>query len=302
MRAVGIVLAAVALISGCSRKAGPGGTVRVDPSLAMLVPPDAVALQGVRVEEIRKTPIYRKLLSARPAAWIDEFARRTGIDPRKDLWELLVVSDGKQVAVLARGKFTPQGGLEPKIDIPNATRTPYKGYTVIGTEQAAVAFLNATTAVTGRPDAVRYIIDQRGRSNGIPRALADLMKTFPAASQIWGVTMGGPSFLADQPLPGNWANVPRLFASIQTTAGGADLRNGVDLAATVTCVTDKDAKQAHDAAKAFIAIGRLQTPDNESDLLRFFDAFQVTQEGRQVKIAVQEPEDLLEKFVDRVLK
>jgi hypothetical protein len=56
------------------------------------------------------------------------------------------------------------------------------------------------------------------------------------------------------------------------------------------------ARQIHDALRGLIGIGRLSTPDNQRELLRFFDAIQVSQEDRTVRVRASIPLDLLIAF------
>ena len=295
-RKAGLMLVCLlaALLPACSRK--PVAGVNVDPALALLVPQDSVAAAGVKLDVLRETPIFKKYRQ-RPLPMAGEFVKRTGIDPQKDLWQILVVSNGKEVVSLLRGKFTETGGLEPKIEIPGANRYPYKGYTIIGSEQGGVAFTNSTTAVAGRLSGIRTIIDQRDAARGFPSSLAALVKTVPASSQIWGVTVGGAGFLSEIPLQGNLVNLTRLFAGVRTAMFGADLRKGAAITASIVCGTDKDAKQIHDAARAVIGLGRLNTPSDKPELLGFYDAIKVTQDGAGVRVSADIPEDLLEKFL-----
>ena len=86
---------AVLLLGGCSRK--PAETsVFIDPQFAALVPPDTTLLVGLRVEHLVKTPLYQKYLSGGKIRIIDRFARGTGINAEKSLWNLLLVSNGKR--------------------------------------------------------------------------------------------------------------------------------------------------------------------------------------------------------------
>jgi hypothetical protein len=103
-----LLTAALLALAACKRTT-PGALV--DPALSTLIPADTTMLVGVRVEDLQKTPIYKKYLADRPVAALDDFAKQFGIDPRKDIWEVLFISTGKDSLVLARGRF------------PSATRT-----------------------------------------------------------------------------------------------------------------------------------------------------------------------------------
>ena len=85
---LGVVLA----LAGC--KSGQIGSSRIDPVLAALVPGDTIMLSGVRMAELRSTPIYAKLIAQQRLSALDDFARSTNFDPRKDVNELMVAYDG----------------------------------------------------------------------------------------------------------------------------------------------------------------------------------------------------------------
>ena len=88
-----LVLAAALILSGCAPKATVGP--KIDPALATLVPDDTTLLVGTRLEALAKTPVYQKYLADRKFPQVEDFAKQTGLDPQKDLWELLFVSNGK---------------------------------------------------------------------------------------------------------------------------------------------------------------------------------------------------------------
>jgi hypothetical protein len=281
MKAVrfGIVLGFV-MLAGCGT--AQTGAERADPALAALVPGDSVFVAGVRMDALRATPFYKKWIANRPAAPLDELARQTGLDLRRDLGELLVVSNGQRTAVLARGKFSVNGA-EPRLDRPGTARTPYKGQTLIGNEQGAVAFLNAGVAVAGRPDAVRWIIDQRGRSNGLPPALRDKVARIPAGDQMWLASAGGfGTFEKDIPQNGNLANLGKVISMLESVTAAADLRSGLKFAANGVCRNEQDAKSLADALRGLVALGRLSSPDNQPELLRAYDGIKVEQQQRAV--------------------
>jgi hypothetical protein len=47
-------------------------------------------------------------------------------------------------------------------------------------------------------------------------------------------------------------------------------------------------------------LGRLSTPDNAPELLRFYDGIQVTQQTNSVRVNADIPTDVLDKFLARV--
>lgn len=299
MRIGVLLLAVLAGLPACRQ--GQSGNVKIDPALAMLVPGDTVMLAGAKLEQIRATGTYRKLIEGRPSSLMDRFVRETGFDPGKDVWEVLAVSDGKSGMALARGKFSPTGGLEPKVR-EGAPRKPYKGYTLIGDEKSSIVFLNSSTAAAGPAAAVRRLIDTRNQSSGIPAPLLEKIRTLPAETQAWAVSIA-PIGDVQVPVPGPpqiRQNVMKVFGSVDGATGWADLRKGARGAAVLTCPNPEEARKLHDALRGLIGIARLSTPDNQRDLLRLFDAFEVGMKERDVTVQADIPLELLELGVKRL--
>ena len=88
------------LASGCGSRRAP--SIRIDPALATLVPSGTVLLAGARLDALRATPLYRKFAADALGPVL------AGVD-LKDVWELLAVSNGRETAVLARGRFSSTG-------------------------------------------------------------------------------------------------------------------------------------------------------------------------------------------------
>ncbi len=284
---------------GCKTK-NPD-SVRIDPALEGLIPADTMFVAGGNVEAIRETPVYRKLLSRVPLPQLDEFTRQTGLDPRKDLSQILSCSNGKNGVLLARGKFNV-ADLEARLEARGAPRFSYKNQSLFGSERLAFLFLNASTAMVGPAAELRSIVD-RGSGGGLPPALRDLVRSIPANYQIWAALSGGlQSLNLAVPEESNLANAMSALKSIDTATLGMDLRNGIGLTAEVTCKTERDAKFVHDMLKGVVGIGRLNTPDNHPELLRLYDAIQVTERQNHALVTAQIPTDLADRFLDLWLK
>lgn len=298
---ISIVLSAVAILTSCQRLA-PSGAVRVDPALATLVPSDTAILVGAKLDKLRETQVYQKHFAQMPLPRLDDFAKQTGLDPRKDLWEVLFCSDGKQSGVLmARGKF-PTSELEPKLEQQGATRTRYKGYSLFGDEKNAAFFMNSSTALAGSTPILKTIIDNRDRSGaGIPPALQPIVNAVPTSSQVWAVFSGS---VVNLPFgnDSNLGNLNQIVHSIENGRFSADLRSGFAFQANGVCTTDADAKKIHDFLKGIIGIGRLSTPENQPDLLKVYDSIDVKQDGKVVNVAANVAQDVVDKFVSTFLK
>ena len=96
-----LLLLIALFLAGCGQnKTSPS---IVDRDLRSFILPDAVLLAGVDMEQVRAAPLYQKLQARRRLPQLEEFADRTGFDPRKDVHTLLISSDGNNTVVAARG-------------------------------------------------------------------------------------------------------------------------------------------------------------------------------------------------------
>jgi hypothetical protein len=289
------------ILTACQPK--QSASLHVSPALEALVPADTVVVLGVNLSTIRDTTIYQKLLNRVPLPQLDRFTEQTGLDPRKDLSEILFCSNGKDALLLVRGKFRIPD-LEARFKSKGVTPTDYKGHHLYGDERAAVTFLDDSTAAAGIPAEIRALFDQpAGAARGLPIPLRDLLRALPAADQIYAALTGGVQNL-NLPLPreGNLGNILQALQSVQSATLGMNLTNGLAAIFVVNCNTDRDAKFVHDLVRGLIGFGRLNTPDNQPDLLKLYDAIQVTQQQAQTKITADVPQQLADKFLDLWLR
>jgi hypothetical protein len=284
------VLLCAVILAGCAKKSAIGP--KIDPALATLIPEDTTLVVGTRLEALEKTPVYQKYLADRTFPQVETFAKETGLDPKKDLWELLFVSNGKNNVLLGRGKFANE--MEPRLEKKGARRFGYKGYNLIGDEKAAVVFISSSTAAMGATESLKFLLDQRGASKGPPAALQASMKEIPADAQFWAAYAGGPVDLA---LPGNLANITKLVGSIQTGSIYFDLRSGLNGVAVGDCSTDQGAEDVQGALKAFIGLGRLNTPASEPEMQKVWDGIRVTLADKRVRLYIDVPEQQVDRFL-----
>lgn len=301
MRALPTLLAVLALCACGPKK--QDGLLFIDPTLEALIPSDAVFVVGANIDAIRDTPVYQRLLSQMDLPQLNQFTKQTGIDPRKDLQHVISVSNGKTGLLLARGKFN-QHEVETRLQSEGAGRFDYKGQNLFGNDRGAVTFLDSSTAVAGPTPDIRQLIDRRGQpGQGLPPVLRDQLKALPATDQIWAALAGGIAGLnVGIPENSNLGGLLRMFQGLQTVRLGVDIRNGLDAQAAATCQTERDAKRVHDAVKGIVGIGRLSTPDNQPDLLKLYDAIQVTQNKAQTDVTAHIAPELVDHFVDLWLK
>ena len=170
--------------------------VRIYPSLAAVIPADSQYAIGFQLERLKTTPLYKRLVESRRIPAIEQFAARTGFDPRKSIYEIVIVSNGEESIAFAVGKFTRstelRQGMEPpiKIEGDRTTRSTYKGFTLEGNENASLCFLNAATVMAGPAAALRGMIDRQQQNALPPPELLKAIKAIPLENQIWGVATG----------------------------------------------------------------------------------------------------------------
>jgi hypothetical protein len=290
-----LLLVFCVIASSCSRKPSP--TVFVDPALASLVPADTVMLAGLRAEQLAKTQFWQDYVQKRRVQLLEDFRRRTGLDPAKDIWELLAASSAKDALVFVRGKFSEMG-LEPKLNLEGAQRLSYKGFTMIGNERNAVLFLNPTTAVAGSTASLRKVVDSRNSVTGLPKDLEERIKKIPSTNQAWvaskvsgvvpdlgSLTEGG----------GMVNNLARLAQSIQYLSGGVNFSGDFHAGLDIETPNDKAADQISGGLRALLGLGRLNTADKNREVLSVFDGMHVVKEGTLVRFTTDVPYPVLEK-------
>jgi hypothetical protein len=273
---------------------------RVDNVLARLVPADSTTLFGARLEQLRTTPLYTKLIAQQKLGQMDSFAAETGFDPRRDVRDLLVASNGKPNAgvLLARGSFHVTVPSEYKAALKPMR---YKGYvlTVREKEDSGYCIMDGTLAIAGPISSMKAALDQylSGPKEGAVPLLA-LARAVPPQFQVWSVSLGGVDFLANNlPRDGNAANFGKIFRALQDTHFQADLSRGLNAMAQGNCATEADAKSLGDAARGLIGFGRLSVPDNQPELLRIWDGIRVEQNQRVITISANISQDLIDKLV-----
>lgn len=286
-------------LAGCQAK--KPGLLHIDPALESLVPEDTIFVVGANLDAIRSTTVYQKLLSRAPLPQLDDFTRQTGLDPRKDLSQILSCSNGKRGLLMARGKFN-RADLEARLEHQGVKPISYKTHRLFGNENQAITFLNDSTAVAGPTSELRAIVDGHTTA-GLPPALRDLLRTLPQSNQIYAALNGSLAGLnLAAPENSNLANIMQALRSVNNAKLGMDLSSGLQLVAAVNCNTERDAKFVHDLLKGVIGLGRLNTPDNQPEMLKLYDAIQVAQQQTHAEVQANISQEQADKFLDLWLK
>ena len=266
----------------------------VDNVLERMVPPGATSLVGARMDRIKQTDFYSKLVAAQTLPQVDQFARDTGFYPRRDVRELLFVETPRGSVMLARGTFHLNSGL-----LRGGAKIRHGEYDIWGRGGGGFCILDSTLAVAGDVPAIEAALDEwkSGGHTGAQPLLARAAAVNPQA-QFWGVSTGFAGFLADHP-PGASAGLDfsRIFRSLEETSFQADLSGGLRAEVHGTTATEKDAVNLRDAVRGMVGLGRLQVPVNQPELLRVWDGITADQQGRSIVIRADIAQDLFGKLI-----
>lgn len=285
-------------LAGCGKNERPN--VWVDPALVTNIPAETTMLVGVRFDQLRKSPVYGRYFADRFDDQLNRFAQQTGLDPRKDLWELLACSNGKEMVLMGRGRFQASD-LEPRLVKEGAAKQPYRGYTLFGDDRNAGFFLNSSTALVGSTPMLKRIIDGRDRKpQGLPSNLAPLVKSVPNGVQVWAAFQG--AFVDLPPSDdGIMGNLNKIAKSVQTGLITVDLMRGVDLKVEGHCDSPEGAEKVETVLRGLLGIARLATKPEEKEILAAFDSIDIRHAGPQVKLSLRVGEDQVEKLAQSKL-
>ena len=164
---------------------------RVDAAIAPLLPGSSLALAGLRIDRLKKTPWFRPFLAGQRPAALRRFEERTGMDLARDVWEVVWSLSGSGSLAFLRGKFGGAFGQEPRFDVPGVAKRNYKTYYVLEKDGLAVLFLGAGTAMMGRATDLERVVDNRDReAEQPPLELIRMVEQLPIC-ELWLVARGG---------------------------------------------------------------------------------------------------------------
>jgi hypothetical protein len=248
------------------------------------------------MDQLMASDLFQKLTAQQKLPQLDQFARDTGFDPRRDVREVLLVTGPAGVVLLARGRFSLKQDPAPGMKL-----VRYGQYNIRADSSGANGFciLDSSLAAAGDVAAIEAALDewQHGAHNGAQSLLADVASVSNQAT-LWGVSTGFADFLANNlPRAGNGIDFSSIFRGIESSWFTASVSSGFEAGIHCTTATEKDAISLRDTAKGLIGLGRLSVPENKPDLLRFWDGITVEQTGRSFAINADIPGDLIDQMV-----
>jgi hypothetical protein len=274
---------------------------KIDNVLLRMVPPGPTSLIGGRMDQIKNTDLYKKLVAARKLPQVDQFAEESGFDPRRDVRELLYATVPSGGVLLARGTFHVNEALLLKGGV---KKIPHGQYTIWGqsaTEGASgFCILDSTLAAAGEVAAIEAALDEwKSGTHSAAQPLLARAKSIDEQSPIWGVSTGVANFLADNvPRTSSGIDFSKIFRGLDNTWFEADPSRGLHAEIHGTTAREQDAVNVRDAVRGLVGLGRLSVPQGQPDLLRLWDGITVEQTGRSILIRADIEQNLIDKLVE----
>jgi hypothetical protein len=275
--------------------------------LLQLIMPDAQVASGMDVSRIRATPFGQFFLSQLPASdarRLQELIQALGFDPRRDIHEVVMASQGdpaKKTGLLAvRGAFDP-GRILTVYKADGKSTQLYRGIEIIPTGKGqGAAFLDNTIAVAGDVDSVRGAIDRR--NTGGPGGSAALMRRIAqtsAGQDAWMVSLAPVSSFAsiapDRNVQG--ALQGDLLKAIEQQSGSVRFGDMIEVRGELTAKTNQDATSLADVLKFFLSMAQSNAPAQARQFAALLRNTNVTTEANAVKLFVSIPESELETLI-----
>ena len=273
-----------------------------DPTLLNLVMPDAKVLAGVNVQQAKGTQFGQYILNELQThdAEMQKLVTLTGFDPRRDVSELLVASDGapgsKSGLALAKGTFNV-AMITAAATMAGVTTEVYGGFTILEEPKkqiAGIAFLDGSTVVAGDIASVKGAIDRSKSPQPLPAAVAVKVNTWSTSEDAWGITTVPPSSLAPPAKAGAQNNpMANVGQNVQSAAGGVKFGAQVVFTGQAQCDTAQNATTLGDMVKLLINMAQMQSGQDPT-AAALIKSVTVTASGNLVNVSASLPEDVFQ--------
>jgi hypothetical protein len=270
-----------------------------DPQLMKLVMPDVKLMTDVNVAQAKLSPFGQFLLSQMESAHLQEFAAQTGFDPRQDLLELLVVSNGAPGAAnslgLASGVFNP-AMIASAAQSAGAASETYKNVTILENpaKTEGIAFLSASIAAAGSVPNVKAAIDRQSAPATLPPAVVTQANQLSVTQDAWTLSTVSPATLipvgtAKPPALGGMTVPANILQQVQS--GYAGVKFGANVTVTVQAQSDttEDATALAGILQFVGNLAQMQAGQN-SAAAALAKSLTVTTQGSIVNLSASLPE------------
>lgn len=286
------------------------GLAAADPALLSLLPKDPLMIAGVDVTRAKASPFGQRILAEMKEedSNFRELVESTGFDPRRDLREAILATDGKTGAntvILARGSFDPSK-ISAFLRAKGVAPSIYNGVELwSGPKKAnpdgAIAIVDSSLAIFGKDPAVRAAIDRRSVSGAA--LTPELQKRVAewSANDAWVITTAPFTELGVNK-DGQNRVMPAGLSSDAIRSAGAGVRFGPDILVSAEALTrsEQDAQALSDVCRFVVSMIRLNSDKpGAADALKVADTLQVAISGATVRVSLTVPEEMLDKVMQR---
>jgi len=288
------------LLSATLLTAFSGVLSAADPILLNLVMPDAKVVAGVNVQQAKGSLFGQYVLNQIQThdADMQKLIALTGFDPRRDVSEVLVASDGlpgsKNGLALARGNFDVAKITAAATAAGQGVTTEnYRGVTILKDPKSlnGIAFLDSTTVAAGDLANVKGAIDRRSAVQPLPAALMVKINQWSNAQDAWGISAVPPASLAPV---ANTAQPNPMFGALQNvqqSAAGVKFGSSVVFTGEATCDTAQNASTLGDLVKFMLNLAQMHAAqDPKAQAL--VNSVTVTPSGNVLNVSASLPEDV----------
>lgn len=297
----------------------PGIVFGADAALLSLIPPTAKVLTGVEVSQAEASPFGQYLLSQLKlnSPGFTQFIATTDFDPRQDLTEVIIASDGlprpvsKQWLAIAAGVFDVSK-LTAGAESAGATLQP--GTVNVLTfsnprtsQMTGVAFLDNSIGLMGDLASVQTAVQQYTNKAQANSTLVTAAGNLSATDGIWFITLAPPSQIAAG-LPNNSKLNSLLggntLASITQVSGGVQFGATVAVSAQAVANSPQNAQALTDVLQFVVGVVQMNQQNNPGagPLTAWLNTLQSSVGGNVVTVSMALPESAVEQMFQNSLQ
>jgi hypothetical protein len=276
-----------------------GALPAADPQLMKLVMADVKVMSDVNVLQAKLSPFGQFVLSQMESSRIEQFAAETGFDPRQDLIELLLVSNGAPGAAnslaLASGVFNP-ARIAAAATASGATQETYNGVTIIDSPKKTegIAFLSGSIMIAGSVANVKAAIDRQTAPATLPPSLVTQANQLSVTQDAWALSIVSPAALAPASAPtlpavGGVPIPPGVLQQVQSGYVGVKFGASVAFTAQAQSDTAENATALAGLLQLLGNLAQMQAAQNPG-AAAFAKSLTVTAAGTTVNISASVPE------------
>jgi hypothetical protein len=91
-----------------------------------------------------------------------------------------------------------------------------------------------------------------------------------------------------------------LLGYVKGGVAGIHVDRGIDLKANIECISEEGSRRVRDALKGGIGLARLNTKDDQQQMLKVYDTVKVNQSGPAVSVEAQVAPDLVDPLLNMI--